>query len=51
MSENPLMTSSCVLPRKHSWANDLDESPGPPLLSGTEALKRLVKLARRTGEN
>ncbi|XP_046672134.1 DENN domain-containing protein 5B-like [Homalodisca vitripennis] len=36
------MTSSCTLPRKHSWANDLDENPGPPIAD-------LVKLARRTG--
>ncbi|XP_054266195.1 DENN domain-containing protein 5B isoform X4 [Macrosteles quadrilineatus] len=49
MSENSLMTTSCTLPRKHSWANELDDTSRPPLLSCPDTLKRLVKLARRTG--
>lgn len=51
MSENNLMTTSCTLPRKHSWANDLDDGSERSLLTAPDTLKRLVKLARRTGRH
>lgn len=54
LSGDSLMTSSCTLPssawqpRKHSWANELDED-SESLLARSDTLKRLVTLARRTG--
>ncbi|XP_075214645.1 DENN domain containing pinstripe isoform X2 [Lycorma delicatula] len=54
MGGGDIMTSSCTLPasawrpRKHSWANDLDEDTNHIEMTGSEALKRLVNLARKT---
>lgn len=55
MSSDSRMTSSCTLPsstwqpRKHSWANELDDD-SESLLARSDTLKRLVTLARRTGD-
>uniref|UniRef100_A0A1B6CZ38 UDENN domain-containing protein n=2 Tax=Clastoptera arizonana TaxID=38151 RepID=A0A1B6CZ38_9HEMI len=52
-TENSIMTTSCTLPssnwppRKHSWANELDDDAS--FMTGSDAMKRLLKLARRTG--
>lgn len=56
MGGGDIMTSSCTLPasswrpRKHSWANDLDEDTNHIEMSGSETLKRLVNLARKTSK-
>ncbi|RZF48660.1 hypothetical protein LSTR_LSTR010750 [Laodelphax striatellus] len=51
-----IMTTSCTLPssswrpRKHSWANDLDEDTAPSHYGsgGSDTLRRIISLARKT---
>ncbi|XP_039279311.1 DENN domain-containing protein 5B isoform X2 [Nilaparvata lugens] len=49
-----IMTTSCTLPsstwrpRKHSWANDLDEDANHYESSGSDTLRRIISLARKT---